>query len=212
MLTYHTFEKSKLMHGQRRALDSQVNIEIDIRDDDPYAPPPPSNHYNQYGFACRGEISVEWSSDEPSYLKKMLEVDLLLRDEDRSTKLKIVLLDYVGSEVVMPGARPGLPARIKRHLWSFICVQRPVSDGLDLFPDAVKRTAMKVFLFTSFLGVWNSTKTSAVVIASGKVEAIAQFQTELKKRGLADLQESDYSLVEIDPTRPSSLIISDGDD
>lgn len=212
MLQFYSFEKCKLIHGQRRALDSHVNIEIDTRDDDPYAPSPPTGHYNQHGFACRGEISVEWSSQEVPYFKKMLELELVMREEELSTKLKIVLMDFIGSDVVLPGARPGQPARIKRYIWSFICVQRPLSDGLNLFPEAAKRTTMKVFLFTHFLGVWNSQKTSALVVAPGRVEAVAQMKEELKKRGLADLEESLYSLVEIDPTRASSLMISDGDD
>lgn len=212
MLQYYSFEKCKLMHGQRRALDAQVNIEVDTRDDDPYAPEPPPGHYNPQGFACRGEISVEWSSEEVPYFKKMLELELLMREEELSTKIKIVLMDFVASEVVMPGARPGQPARIKRYIWSFICVQRPLSDGLNLFPESAKRTAMKVFLFTNFLGVWNSQKTSAIVVAPGRVEAIAKMQEELSRRGLADLEESVYSVTEIDPTRASSLMISDGDD
>jgi hypothetical protein len=211
MQQYYTFDKCRLINGQHRSLDAQVNIEIDIQNSDPYGPPPPKGYYNPYGFACRGELSVEWASDGPSHLKKMLEVELVLREEDLSTKLKVVLMEFIGSDVVLPGARPGQPARIKRHMWSFICIQRPISDGLQLFPEALKRTVMKVFLFTGFLGVWNNTKTSAVIVASGKAEAIAQMKEELKQRGLADLEESDYSLVEIDPTRPCRVMVADGD-
>ena len=69
---------------------------------------------------------------------------------------------------------------------------------------------MKVFVFSRFPGFWNNTETSAVITAQNRQQAVTLLNAELAKRGIAPLQEGGYSVVELDPTRPAAVVVSDG--
>jgi hypothetical protein len=209
MLQEYTFEKCDVSHGQRKSQRASVNIAIDIQDDDPFGTPPPSGHY-QNGFACRGELTFEWPTSTPCWFKKMLEVNLTIYDQGDSSRLSIILLDMLDSAPGLPGALPGQPCRTKYITWSFICVKKPTSDGLALFPESIKRTVMKVYVFTRFPGFFYSTQTTAVVTAPTRQQAIAMLSSDLEKRGIAPLQEGGYAVVELDPTKAGSVLIADG--
>lgn len=209
MLQEYTFEKADVTCGQRKSQRVSVNIAVDIQDDDPFGPLPPPGHY-QNGFACKGEMTFEWPSSQQCWFKKMMEVGLTIYDQGDSTRLNVILLEMLDSSPGMPGALPGQPCRTKHYTWSFVCVKRPTSDGLGLFPEAIKRTTMKVFVFTRFPGFWNNTETSAVVTAQNRQQAIMLLNADLQQRGIAPLQEGGYSVVELDPTRASAVVLSDG--
>lgn len=209
MLHHYTFENAYLTYKQYKSQKAAVNIAIDVQDDDPFGPPPPPNHY-QNGFACKGELTFEWGTSNQCYLKKMQEVDLVIHDQGDSSKLKIILLDMLDSSPGMPGALQGQPCRTRHYTWSFVVTQKPLSDGLGLFPEAIKRVVMKVFVFTRFPGFWNVTETSAVVMAQTRQQAVTLMNDELSKRGIASLQDGGYSVMELDPTKPSAFVMADG--
>ena len=211
MLHDYTFNKADLTCGQRKSQRVAVNLSVDVQDDDPYAPPAPQGYY-QNGFACKGELTFEWPTSVQPYFKKMLDADLTIFDQGDSTRLNIVLMELLDSSPGMPGALPGQPCRTKHYTWSFICVRKPVSDGLGLFPEAIKRHTMKVFVFTRFPGFWNNTHTSAVITAQTRQQAVGLLNAELEKRGIAPLQEGGYSVVELDPTKPTAVVVTDGSD
>lgn len=209
MLHHYTFDTASLTCGQRKSESVTVNLAVDTEDDDPYADPKPKGHY-QNGFACQGQLTFEWPTSVPTYFKKMLEGTLVVRDDGETSSLKIVLLDMLHSEPCLPGALPNQPCRTKKYTWSFLCCQKPSSDGLGLFPEVVKRKVMKVFIFSRFPGFWNDTQTSAVVTAMTRHQAIELLNEEMKQKGLAALQEGGYSLVELDPTRSAAHVVQDG--
>ena len=211
MLNNYVFKDARLTCGQRKSESVHVEMAIDIQDDDPYGPPPPQGHY-QNGFACVGRLTLEWGTSNQLYFKKLLEGTLVLMDDGDSTTLKIVLLDFIDAEPCLPGALPGQPCRTKRITWSFICPQKPLSDRLGLFPEAIKRQVMKVFVFSRFPGFWNSTQTTAVVTALTRQQAIESLKRQMEQRGLAPLQEGGYSLLELDPTKAITHIVTDGSD
>ncbi len=212
MLHCYSFDNARVSDGHHKSQSVKVVIEIDIEDDDPFGSPAPKGHY-QNGFACKGELTFECPNDGSySHFKKMTEMDLVIIDEKDSSKLKIVLMDNLAQLPGMPPAKEGLACRTKYYIWSFIVVKKPLCDGIGLFPESFKRSVMKVFIFTRFLGFWNSTRTSAVVTAQTRLNAIDLLNDELCEKGLAPLQEGCYSLVELDATTPLAVIVANGDD
>lgn len=211
MLNDYIFETASLTVGPRKSERVKVSISIDIQDDDPFAPPPPKGHYAN-GFACKGQLMLEWSTGSQLYFKKMMEARLSIMSEGASTSLPIILMEMLDSSPGLPGALPGQPCRTRHYTWSFICVQKPQSDGLGLFPEAIQRQVMKVFVFTRFPGYYNLTETSAVVTAQTRQQAVQLLNDKMQQRGLAPLQEGGYSLVELDPTKPNALVVADGSD
>lgn len=209
MLHNYTFKYARLTCGQHASQKASVNLDVDIEDDDPFAKPAPSGHY-QNGFACKGEVTFECSSTVAKQFMKMIEVELVVTDAGDSTKLKVVLMELLDVSPGIPNAMWGRPCHTKHYTWSFLCVQKPSIDNLGLFPDEIKRKVMKAYVFTRFPGFWNNTNTSAVITASSRQHAIALLDAELAKKGIAPLQEGGYSLQELDPTKPSVVVMSDG--
>lgn len=212
MLNHYVFKECELKVGQRKSDTCTVKIEVDIHDDDPYAPPPPKDHYIN-GMRCHGELKVEVSNTSPSHLRKMLEASLTLKDQGDSTKIQIVLLEMLDSQTGIKHPIEGRPPHTKIQIWSFFCNQIPASDGLGIFPKPSARSEkrlMKVFVFTRFPGWFNSERTSAVIVAESKQAAVTLLSNKLEERGLARLVDGGYAVVEVDPTCVSAVIAIDG--
>lgn len=212
MLQSYHFPTCSFCVKNRKIENATVNIEIDIEDDDPFAVPAPSGSYFN-GMRCEGQFTVELpNTNGLTYLKKSLGANLTLRDQGDTTKLNIVLTELLDSQSGLLAKLPGRPCMTMRHTWAFLCIEKPLCDGMGLFPEAMKRCVMKVFVFTRFPGWWNSTQTSATVIAANRHQAKELLDETLTHKGLAPLQEGEYSLVELNSSQPGVVVSSDGSD
>lgn len=204
----------RLTIGLHKTIFCKVLIEIEILDlNDDWAEIDPNVNLNDYidGVRAKGEFYFETSPiidsrDHP--VAKNTLADLILYDEKESTRLNILITEMISAVDVVP-------KKIKRYLWSFLPVGKPLFDKLDLFPKSYqgvknkKKSMNHIYSCTKFRAEWPA-EMASVIIAQSKAEAKVLLNKKLLEFGIiSDLD--DYDLTEIDIDQKGAIILNSGE-
>jgi hypothetical protein len=200
--------------GLHKTIFCKVKFEIETIDlNDDWAELDPNINLNDYidGVRAKGEFHFETSPindcrDHP--VAKNTLAELLLYDEEESTKLNIFIVENISSVDVVP-------KKIKRYLWSFLPVGKPFFDKLNIFPKnyqgvkSKKKSMNQIYSCTKFRAEW-PVEVASIIIAQSKAEAKVLLNQKLREFGIIS-ELDDYELTEIDIDQKGAIILNSGE-
>jgi hypothetical protein len=200
----YRFPKCGLKMGQHKGIDVDVHLEISVRSEDNDKP----EDFHE-GVRAIGELSFDcypiggWK-DHPVQKNKVGDLCLCEEGNQNSTRVNILFVDKNGERTI-------LKDRIRRYIWLFYVIGKPLSDGLEIFPWWYTGKLMnKLFTCTDFRGIW-PIGVSSVVVAKDQPEAKRLLIAALKQSGINQPEIHDLTLQEIDLKRPHVAILNTGE-
>ena len=199
MKDFYTFEHADLVVGARASASVKVSLEVATPDDDEWAEEDTEEYHN--GMRVCGELQIDIPFNN-TYIRPLTEGILTVKNDDDSSRFPIIFIE-------MTGIVPVIPNKIKRYFWLFACLKRPLSDGLELFPESARREPLKVYTVKNFNGCWPLGVT-CVVVAKDRKEARRLLNQQLDNAGILKGQDKPYDLDELDVTTPQAIVLHDG--
>ncbi len=200
MREFHRFDRAFFAEKGHMPLAVKVSLEVLTKEDDEWATEEDAQIYDD-GVHASGELETDiWFGNNK--IKPGLVGDLTVHFEDEYSRFNIVIIEMISVETIIPNKQ-------KRYWWGFHLVGKPLHDGLELFPFNFKKTPMKVFTVTNFVGHW-PIGVAAVVVADDRKKARKLLDAALDKKNLMVKQEKKYDLDELDICSPQALVLCDG--
>lgn len=219
MIDRHTFYDSYLKIGQYKSIAlHQVELEVAVYDDDPYADTveDPSQYID--GLRISGEFSFDRhpiTSQDNHPIKPNVTGDLTLNYEGDTTKFTILILEKT-NEIDHSQFTNLEKRQQRRYYWSFYGIGKPFSDKIGLFPTDYtgKRKShpapQRVFTCTDFRGFhWSG--VSSLIVAANQKQAKESLIAELKRRGLYE-EDVQLTISEVNIRHPGAIILNDGEE
>ena len=200
MRDFYTFDKASLTVGAKTPVDVKVSLEVAYKDDDEYGDDD-NEDYGPLGVKMMGELQIEVAFCNTLVQKNTTGI-LSLRQGDDSSRFNVICMEFLHHLQIVPN-------KIRREFWLFYALGRPISDGLDLFPDFTQKKALRVYTVTNFNGSW-PLGVSCVVVANNRKEARRLLDVKLEEAGVLKGRNKDYDLDDLDIFSPAAFVLNDG--
>ncbi len=209
MRDFYTFENADLTVGARSAVKVKVSLEVATPDDDEWAEEDKEEYIN--GMKVCGELQIDIPFGN-TFIKPLSEGILRVTNDGESSRFPIVFIENAGTAPVLTGpvGRYAMNAnKVTRYFWLFVCLKKPLSDELELFPDFMRREPLKVYTVKNFNGCWPLGVT-CVVVAKDRKEGRRLLDQQLDNAGILKGERKDYDMDELDITTPQAIVLHDG--
>lgn len=194
--------------GQHKTINCAVQLEIEILEYDEWADQTIPIDYSNFidGVRILGELSFDipplyYNDKHP--VRKSVMADLILRDDDVTTRINILFLEKSGESVLLKG-------RIHRYFWQFYAIGKPAWDKIGIFPSNYRGKNMNRFYScVDFRGYW-PVGVASVIVAHDEREALSLLKKQLKDLGIPIEGDGKFKLKEIDIQTKGAVILIDG--
>jgi hypothetical protein len=211
MLQHYVFD-GNLKIGPHKQIPVKVQLEVATLEDDEWADDQPAHNPDEYidGVRMTGELSFDTSpiTDGKHPVQRNVVAELTVRHEGESSRFNILLLERTG--VVDVGQQPR-PQAVKRYFWLFFAIGKPMSDGLELFPQGYRgRNMNRIYTCTDFRGYW-PVGVASLIIAKDRTEAHRMLKQKLKEAGIPEEGDGKYTLEEVSIDKAGVFLLNKGD-